>query len=267
MPKLTVLIPCKDERQNIAECIASARLVADEILVADSGSTDGTLEIVRSVRGCRLIEREFIDYASFKNWAIPQAKHDWVLVLDADERVTPELAGEIHLLLVLDPPCDAYRLARVNLFLGQEIKHCGWNTATLTRLFRKSVCRYRPARVHEDVEVDSGNIGSLKRKLLHYTARDLESFVAKQVRYSRLAAADALDRGRRPSYAATLLHAPLRFLQLFVLRAGFRDGFAGLVLCLLMAFYAFLKDANLWALAKSQDCAEATAEPPTRRAA
>lgn len=267
MPKLTVLIPCKDERQNIAECIASARLVADEVLVADSGSIDGTLDIVRSNRGCRLIEREFIDYANFKNWAIPQAKHDWVLVLDADERVTPELASEIHMLLVLDPSCDAYRLARINLFLGQEIKHCGWNTATLTRLFRKSVCRYRPARVHEDVEVDSGRIGNLRSKLLHYTARDLESFVAKQVRYSHLAAADAFDHGRRPGYASTLLHAPLRFLQLFVLRAGFRDGFAGLVLCLLMAFYAFLKDANLWALAKSRDRSASVGTSAIRRAA
>jgi (heptosyl)LPS beta-1,4-glucosyltransferase len=89
---LTVLIPCKNERLNIKDCIESVRGIADEILIADSGSTDGTLEIVRGLGGCRIIEREYVNSANFKNWAIPQAKHEWVLVVDADERVTPELA-------------------------------------------------------------------------------------------------------------------------------------------------------------------------------
>ena len=90
--KLTVLIPCKDERRNIRACIESVQAIADEILIADSGSTDGTLDIVRDIGGCRIIEREYINSANFKNWAIPQARHEWVLVVDADERVTPELA-------------------------------------------------------------------------------------------------------------------------------------------------------------------------------
>jgi (heptosyl)LPS beta-1,4-glucosyltransferase len=96
MSKLTVLIPCKDEAQHIRDCIESVRPLADEILVADSGSTDGTLEIVNEVGGCRVIEREYVNSADFKNWAIPQARHDWVLVVDADERVTPELVTEIR---------------------------------------------------------------------------------------------------------------------------------------------------------------------------
>src|SRR6185295_2095577 len=96
MSTVTVLIPCKNERMNIRPCIEPARLVADEILVADSGSTDETMDIVREIGGCRLIEREFVNYTDFKNWAIPQASHPWVLVVDADERVTPELAAEIR---------------------------------------------------------------------------------------------------------------------------------------------------------------------------
>src|SRR6476660_7931302 len=94
--KLTVIIPCKDERRNIRPCIESIREVADEILIADSGSTDGTLDIVREMGGCRIIERDYINSANFKNWAIPQCQHEWVLVLDADERITAELSAEIR---------------------------------------------------------------------------------------------------------------------------------------------------------------------------
>src|SRR5215210_5539061 len=108
MPKLTVLIPCKDEIQHIRACIESVRPIADEILIADSGSTDGTLDVVRAQKDCRLIEREYINSADFKNWAIPHATSPWVLVVDADERVTPDLAGEIRRLLQDYPAYDGY---------------------------------------------------------------------------------------------------------------------------------------------------------------
>src|SRR5262245_41402302 len=117
MPQLTVLIPCKDERLNIRACIESARGVADEILVADSGSRDETLEVVRSLGGCRIIRREYVNSANFKNWAIPQARYDWVMVLDADERLTAELATEIRAALASEPDCDGFRLSRQNYFL------------------------------------------------------------------------------------------------------------------------------------------------------
>ena len=97
--KLTVLIPCKNERLNIRPCVESVRGIADEVLIADSGSSDGTLDIVRELGDCRIIEREYIDSGNFKNWAIPQAAHPWVLIIDADERVTPELAAEIKRIL------------------------------------------------------------------------------------------------------------------------------------------------------------------------
>src|ERR1044072_3753960 len=96
---LTVIIPCKNERENIRACVAGARLIADEVLVADSGSTDGTLEIARGL-GCRIVEREYGTSGDFKNWAIPQAAHEWVFILDADERITPELASEIRRKLI-----------------------------------------------------------------------------------------------------------------------------------------------------------------------
>src|SRR6478752_4457732 len=178
--QLTVLIPCKDERRNIRACIESVQAIADEILIADSGSTDGTLDIVRDLGDCRIIEREYINSANFKNWAIPQARHEWVLVVDADERVTPALAGEIKRLLATDPICDGYSLRRDNFFLGHPIRHSGWSTSRLVRLFRKSVSRYETRRVHANVVVDSGKIGQLVHPLEHHTALDLDRFVAKQ---------------------------------------------------------------------------------------
>jgi glycosyltransferase involved in cell wall biosynthesis len=245
---LTVLIPCKNERLNIRACIESVRGIADEILIADSGSTDGTLDIVRSLGGCRIIEREYVNSANFKNWAIPQATHEWVLVVDADERVSPELAAEIRLVLSSPPKHDAYRLRRDNFFLGHPIRYCDWNTPELTRLFRRDLGRYQERRVHADVEIVGGTIGDLTGKLLHYTAWDLADFVAKQNRYSTWAAEDMHDKGKRHGLVVSLLRFPIRFLYLYVLRLGFLDGMAGLVVCSIMAHYAFLKSAKLWAL-------------------
>src|SRR5687768_15651719 len=158
---LTVLIPCKNERRHLAECIASVRPVADEILVADSGSTDGSLEIAREL-GCRVIEREYVNSANFKNWAIPQAKHEWVLVLDADERITPKLAAEIRKLLQ-SPPADkdGYWIDRANHYLGYPIKHCGWNSDAVIRLFRRE-CQYETRWVHAEVDLPSSRLGTLK---------------------------------------------------------------------------------------------------------
>jgi glycosyltransferase involved in cell wall biosynthesis len=248
MPKLTVLIPCKDELQHIRACIESVRPIADEILVADSGSSDGTLDIVRGVGDCRVIEREYVNSADFKNWAIPQATYHWVLVVDADERVTPELAGEIRRLLAQEPPCDGYSVRRENFFLGHRIAHCGWNTSRLVRLFRRDRSRYETRRVHANVVVASGKVGELVQPLIHHTALDLDRFVAKQERYATWSALDAYDAGKRASGLKLLTHAALRFLQLYVLRGGWLDGRAGIVVCGLAAWYTFLKDAKLWTM-------------------
>lgn len=267
MSQVTVLIPCKDEAANIADCIASARLVADEVLVADSGSSDATLEIVGQLGGCRVIEREFVNYADFKNWAIPQAKHDWVLLLDADERVTLELAAEIKALLASEPPEDAYWIGRDNYFLGYRIRHSGWGNSRVVRLIRRDVCRYLPGLVHETMHVAEGKTGDLHARLSHFTAWDIEQFVAKQNNYSTLAARQAQAAGKRTGLAATLLHAPLRFLQLYLLRSGFRDGYPGLMVCGIMAYYAFLKDIKLWSFQHVRDRPERDKAAQQRRAA
>jgi (heptosyl)LPS beta-1,4-glucosyltransferase len=247
--KLTVLIPCRNEAHNIGACIESVRGVADEILVADSLSTDDTLGVVRRAGGCRIIEREFVDHASFKNWAIPQASHPWILLVDADERLTEELAAEIRAVLEHDDPSlDAYRVRFENFFLGHPIRHCGWNRSTVVRLFRRDICRYGAARVHERLEVKPERTGTLRGKFLHYTAWSVAQYTEKQNRYTTVWAEDQHAAGRRTTWLGILLRPALRFHQVYFLRGGFLDGTAGLICCLSSMFYTYLKYAKLWQL-------------------
>lgn len=261
--KLTVLIPCKNECANIVKCIRSAKLVADEVLVADSLSTDDTLDLVRAEGGCRIIERKHVNFSDFKNWAIPQARCEWVLVLDADERITPELAQEIKTLLASSPKCDSYDIRRTTFFLGQRIRFSGYQNDAVRRLFRRDECHYENGRsVHEFLVTPSNKVGRLSGKLDHYTTNNLEHFCAKQNDYSTKMAADRRRKGKRPSYLRVLLYGPIRFAQLYLLRLGFLDGFAGLVVCGVGAYYAFLKDAKLWAISLENEQAK-TLEAPS----
>jgi glycosyltransferase involved in cell wall biosynthesis len=245
--KLTVLIPCKNERKNIRRCIQSVQDIADEILVADSGSTDGTLDIVRRIDGCRVIEREYVNSADFKNWAIPQAKFQWVLVVDADERITQCLADEIEQLL-LDPPehLDAYRISFDDFFMGHLLKYSRWDTDS-TRLFCRDVCHYQQRRVHADIDIDHNRVGKLKGKILHYSFWSYEEYLHKYMRYTMWAAKDRYDRGKRTGFYGLLIRPMLRFLHLYVFRGGFLDGLPGIQICMLTAFHnTFLKQAKLW---------------------
>jgi glycosyltransferase involved in cell wall biosynthesis len=247
--KLTVLIPCKDERRNIRPCIESVQAIADEVLIADSGSTDGTLDIVNEIGGCRVIEREFVNFADFKNWAIPQAKHPWVLLVEADERVTPELAKEVRRVLDLAPrDKDGYWIDRANHFLGHRIRHCGWNSDAVIRLFRRE-CRYRTGGInieHTEVELPPARVGRLKHPLMHYTTWSTDHYLKKNIRYAHSGALHFQERGRRPGALAMLTRAPLRFLQLYFLRLGFLDGMPGFQVCMHTAYYSFLKQAKYW---------------------
>lgn len=262
--QLTVLIPCKDERRNIRACIESIQAIADEILVADSGSTDGTLDIVRDIGDCRIIEREYINSANFKNWAIPQAKHDWVLVVDADERVTPELAKEIRAVLKAPPDgIDGYWIDRANHYLGYRIKHCGWNSDAVIRLFRRE-CRYETRWVHAEVDLPSSRLATLKHPLLHYTTWESDQYIFKMNRYAGWGALNMRDAGRKPSLLASITRAPLRFFQLYVLRLGFLDGIPGFHICMHTAYYAFLKQAKLWELHHAVQQPDPEAERATK---
>jgi glycosyltransferase involved in cell wall biosynthesis len=250
--RLTVLIPCKNERRNIRPCIESVCGLADEVLVADSGSTDGTLRIVEDMGGCRVIEREYVHSADFKNWAIPQAAHEWVLVLDADERVTPPLAEEIRRILAAPPvDVDGYSIGRLNHYLGYRIKRCGWDTDRVIRLFRRDVARYQQRWVHAEVQIDAQRVAPLRAPMLHYTTWSTDQYFEKLNRYAAWSALNARDEGRRFSAAGLIFVAPLRFLQLYILRLGFLDGLPGFQVCMFAAFYSFLKKAKMWELERA----------------
>jgi glycosyltransferase involved in cell wall biosynthesis len=246
--KLTVLIACWNECENIRSCIESAYLIADEVLVADSGSTDGTLEIIRSLPKCRIIQRDWEGYAAFKNWAIPQAEHPWVLIVDADERVTSELADEIRTTLG-DPPghIDAYRIRHRSFFLGHEIRYSGRNTTSACRLIRRDVCRYANTRVHEEIDVAARRVGRLRSQFIHYEFRSYDHYFAKRLKYTRLKAEDRWDHGVRTGMVRLLVSPFLRFFYLYVFRFGFLDGLPGAQICILTAFFnSFVKQGRLW---------------------
>ncbi len=244
---LTVLIPCKDERMNIRPCIESARELAGEILIADSGSTDGTLEIVRSL-GCRTIEREYRTSGDFKNWAIPQSTHEWVLLIDADERVTPAMTAEIRAILSGQPKHDGYWIYRDNHFMGQPVRYGDWKNDKVLRLFRRDLARYEGPSDHGEVVIRGGNVGTLKSRFLHYTYWNYDQLFRKFHRYTTLQAEQWYAQGKRPSYAKMFFNPFLRFLRSYVLQLGFLDGSAGLQISLMAGFYSFTKQARLWAL-------------------
>jgi glycosyltransferase involved in cell wall biosynthesis len=247
---LTVLIPCKNERRNIRPCVESVEDLAQEILVADSGSTDGTLDLVRSIKGCRVIEREYVNSANFKNWAIPQASGEWILLLDADERLTPSLVQEIRSVLnATSESIDGYSIARLNHYLGHRIKRCGWDTDRVIRLFRRNVSRYAERWVHAELTLDPTRVRTLREPMLHYTTWTTDQYVEKLNRYAYWSALNARGESKRSralGFISLMTVAPLRFIQLYFIRLGFLDGVPGFQVCMFAAFYSFLKKAKIW---------------------
>jgi glycosyltransferase involved in cell wall biosynthesis len=217
---------------------------ADEILVVDSFSTDGTVEIAREYNA-RVLSKEFCGFGRLRNLALDAAKHDWIFSIDADERCTPELALEIRRELA-GPGFEAYQVPRKSHFLGRWIRHCGWYPDyRQPQLFDRTRMRYREDLVHEGYELD-GRLGRLKEHVLQYPWDTVDIATAKLQRYSTLMAQRYADAGRRASLPKMLLHPPAMFLKVFVAQQGFRDGPHGMVLSVLYAYYTFLKYAKLW---------------------
>jgi len=242
--KLTVLIPCKNEDKNIRACIESALPIADEILVADSGSTDATMEIAHAM-GCRIIEREYVHSGDFKNWAIPQASHPWVFILDADERLTPELVDEIGGVLSA-PQYEAYEINRRSYFMGHPIRHGVWWPDRLVRLFRRQLGRFEGANDHALLILQSGRVGKLKADFDHYTFWNFQQYLPKVYRYASVQAQLWNQNGRRSSWFQLVFRGPLRFFQSYILKLGFLDGMAGLLCSAMVGYQSFLKQALLW---------------------
>ena len=242
MKPLSVVIIAKNEASVIAGCIDSVSLLADEIVVLDSGSTDSTYEICAS-RGVRFIETDWPGFGPQKNRAVQAARNDWVLCLDADEKLTPELAASIRATLAASG-CSAYRFARRNRFLGRYLCHGEGYPDWSLRLFDRRFARWSLDAVHEKVVCDV-RVGDLQGDLLHDSAETLEGYLAKQNRYTTLAADVEAMNDRRVS-AARMVFSPLvRFMKFYLFRGGFRDGLPGFVHIAIGCFNSFIKYAKI----------------------
>jgi glycosyltransferase involved in cell wall biosynthesis len=244
---VTVIIHTLDEIENIEACIHSVEW-ADEIYLLDSFSKDGTIELVREkFPRVRIEQREYLGAASAKNYAIDRAAHDWIFVIDADERVTPQLRDEI--LRTLEGPLDmwAYSVGRLNFMLGKPVRYSGLQRDRVTRLFHRGHARYPNKRVHADLIVD-GATGRLERKMDHYYIRTFDHMIAKMTRYANWGAAQMFIDGKSTSLFGLLGHPIAKFLRDFILNLGFLDGTRGLISVGMHVYYTFWKYAKLWEL-------------------
>lgn len=241
MPKLSVTVITKNEAAHIGAALASVRW-ADEIIVVDSESTDETVALARQMTE-RVVVRPWAGYVAQKNFAASLASNDWILSLDADERVTPALAEEIQRALA-NPVHQGYRMPRVTWHLGRWIRTTDWYPDEQLRLYDRRSARWAGQYVHESVGVD-GTVGRLQGEIEHFAYRDISDHLETIDRYTTYAARQMNETGRRAGLVQLAGHPPLAFLRNYIAKGGIRDGIPGLIISSLNAYYVFLKFAKL----------------------
>jgi len=244
VPGVSAIIITLNEAAHIGACLDAVGF-ADERIVVDSGSTDGTPELARA-HGARVIVRDWPGYAAQKNAAAGLASHDWILSVDADERVTPALATEIRDTL-REPARAGYRMPRVTFHLGRWIRTTDWYPDRQLRLYDRRSARWTGRYVHEAVSVN-GTVGDLRGELEHRPYRDIADHLETIDRYTTYAARQMHEGGSRSGFAQMAGHPPLAFLRNYVAHGGFRDGAPGFIISALNAYYVLLKFAKLWEL-------------------
>lgn len=242
--KLTVTVITYNEIQHIAAALDSVAW-ADEVIVVDSGSTDGTAEVARA-KACRVYTRAWGGYSDQKNFAADQATHDWVLSVDADERVTPALAQEIRQILAAGPGASGYRVRRVSHYLGRWIRTTDWFPDYQLRLYNRRAGRWNGLKIHESFQLFEGSPGRLRGELEHYAYRDISHHLQKIDAYTTLIADQSIGEGRRTSLPMMMAHPLFALFRNLILRRGILDGGPGVVVSVLNSYYVFLKLAKLW---------------------
>lgn len=244
MSKISAIVITLNEENNISACLESLRWV-DEIVVMDSGSRDKTREMARTFTP-KVFESSWQGYGENKNIAMSKASGDWIIWVDADERVTPQLATDIRNRLEVDGGQFAgYEMSRLAFFLGHPLRHGGWYPGYVLRLFKKDSGRFSTQAVHEGVVLE-GRRSRLKGDLLHDTDPTLEHYLKKMDRYTTLAADELCKKGRKAELFDLLIRPQVMFFKMFFLKAGFRDGIPGFLVALLSAFHVLTKYAKLW---------------------
>jgi glycosyltransferase involved in cell wall biosynthesis len=250
MNELSVVVITRNEEANLPRCLDAVRW-ADEIIVVDSHSSDTTVEIAIE-HGARVIDHNWSGFGPAKQVGVDAASGPWILSVDADEEVTPELAAEIQSHIASSDAAVGYYIPRRTNFLGRWIGHCGWYPDYVLRLFRKEKGRFDGAVIHERVVVD-GSTERLKHDLLHYCYPDMESYLAKSNKYTTIGAEQAFASGKRTGLFDLTLRPAVSFFSHYLVRQGFRDGLEGLMISALSASAVFVKYAKLRKLSNTEE--------------
>ena len=244
--QLSVIIITLNEAANIADCLDGVAF-ADEVVVVDGGSTDGTVEVARA-KGARVeIYADWPGFGPQKNRALSLARNDWVLSVDADERVSEELASQIRVAMG-DPAHAAYEIPRLTQFCGRWIHHCGWSPDLVLRLFRRDAARFSDDLVHERVVFANGVASRLHAPLLHFSYPTPSHYWRKLEQYSQAWAQQRFRQGQKTSMVRACAASATAFFRSYVLRLGFMDGSMGLAVCTMQAQAAFAKYFALYCL-------------------
>ena len=249
MPKLSVTVITRNESANIADALRSVAW-ADELIVVDAESSDDTVALARQFTD-RVVVRPWPGYIGQKNFAASLAANDWILSLDADERVTPPLGDELRRVMAGAPAHAAYRMPRVTRYLGRWIRTTDWYPDYQLRLYDRRRAEWSGRYVHEAVSV-RGTVGRLSAEIEHVGFKDIAEHLATIDRYTTFAARQMHETGRRATWLHLAIYPRLAFVRNFLLKGGFRDGELGLVLSKLNSHYVFLKYAKLWELQRVQ---------------
>ncbi len=244
MPALSLVMITLNAEQHLADCLASARDIVQEILIVDSGSTDQTVAIAESF-GARVIQQPFLGFRDQKQFAVDQATHDHILVMDADESLSPELITSIRQ-LGEEWQVDACWINRLNHFAGRPIRHGGWHPDRIVRLFDRRICSYGPATIHESIQVGpTVQTSILAGDLIHQAYQNQEELFRKQKRYSQLAAKELIRKGKTGSWLRVLVKPAYRFMKEYVLALGFLDGRIGWIIARSSASYVYWREMAL----------------------
>jgi len=248
--KLSGVLISYNEEEKIETALSSMKGICDEIVVVDSHSTDTTTQICRRFTD-RVHERPWHGYRDQKQYATDLASHDWVLSLDADEELSPELQEELLKWKgESDSNCDGYMISRVAYFMGRWIKHTSWYPDWQLRLFKRSSGRWKGGRVHEGFKL-RGPVGKFAGQLNHYTYASISEYLEQLEKFSSLAAQDYNEGGKKARIRHLVVEPPLVFFKNYLLRSGFLDGIPGLVVSILAAASTFFKYLKLWEIQRS----------------
>lgn len=244
---LSVIVIVKNEEDRIADCLDSVAAIADEIIILDSGSSDNTVEICKQYTD-KVFETDWPGYGKQKQRALNKASGVWVLSIDADERLTPELADEIQAVIKSDHEEVAFKMQWAVVAFGKQLNH-GRSARYVTRLFRREGARFSDDIVHEKVIFPQGKVSKLKNRLLHYSIRDYEHLLSKSSLYAWLGGKKRYEKGvTGGGLWGASIRAILVFLQIYILRGGFMDGSVGFLIAVNYSQGAFNKYAALWTL-------------------